>query len=52
MINHPPRSESFWLATWLAIILLALLTVLGIAAYRSPFMVFRLPEKTRAVPEE
>lgn len=43
-----PRSESFWLATWLAIILLALLTVIGIAAYRSPFMLFRLPEKSHS----
>ena len=40
-----PRSESFWLAVAFAGILFGLLTVLTVVAWRSPFVLFRLPEK-------
>lgn len=42
----PPRTEAFWLALTLAAIHAALLLVLVVIAWRSPFMLFRLPEKT------
>jgi cytochrome c-type biogenesis protein CcmE len=41
------RSEAFWLGMALAAILAGLLTVLTVVAWRSPFMLFRLPEKTQ-----
>jgi hypothetical protein len=44
--NRPPRSEAFWLALVIAAILLALLMVLTVIAWRSPFVLFRLPERT------
>jgi hypothetical protein len=47
MITHkPPRSEAFWLALVIASIHAALLLVLVVIAWRSPFMLFRLPEKS------
>jgi hypothetical protein len=48
MSDRPPRSEAFYLALIIAGIHAALLTVLAIIAWRSPFMLFRLPEKEKA----
>lgn len=45
MNAQPPRSESFWLALVIAAVLFAVLTVLTVIAWRSPFVLFRLPEK-------
>lgn len=47
-MEHPPHTESFWLALVIAGILFALLTVLTVIAWRSPFVLFRLPERTVA----
>lgn len=44
--TRAPRSEAFWLALVIAAIHAALLLVLVVIAWRSPFMLFRLPEKT------
>lgn len=41
------RSESFWLALAIAAILALVLLVLVIIAWRSPFVLFRLPEKEK-----
>ena len=46
MTDRPARSEAFWLAIVIASIHAALLAILAIIAWRSPFMLFRLPEKT------
>ena len=43
------RSESFWLALIIAAIHATLLLVLVVIAWRSPFMLFRLPEKSPSV---
>lgn len=43
---HPRRSEAFFLALVIAAIHAGLLSVLVIVAWRSPFFLFRLPEKT------
>ena len=45
---HPRRSEAFTLALIIATIHAGLLTILAIVAWRSPFVLFRLPEKTNA----
>lgn len=39
------RSEAFWLAVAIAAIHALLLLVLVIIAWRSPFVLFRLPER-------
>lgn len=50
MSDRPPRSEAFYLALVIASIHAALLTILAIIAWRSPFVLFRLPEKTTPPP--
>lgn len=45
-----PRSEAFYLALAFAAILALLLLVLTVVAWRSPFMLFRLPERTTPPP--
>jgi hypothetical protein len=45
--QHPKRSEAFILAIIIALIHAGLLTILAIVAWRSPFVLFRLPEKTQ-----
>ena len=50
MTDRPPRSEAYVLALVIAAIHAALLTILAIIAWRSPFMLFRLPEKITPPP--
>jgi hypothetical protein len=45
--RHPRRSEAFILAILIALIHAGLLTIIAIVAWRSPFVLFRLPEKTQ-----
>ena len=40
---HQPHSEAFWLALVIAVIHALVLAVLVIIAWRSPFVLFRLP---------
>lgn len=41
------RSESFWLALVIATIHALFLTVIVLLLWKSPFMLFRLPEKEK-----
>ena len=41
---RPARSEAFWLAVWISVIHLVLLAILAVVAWRSPYMLMRLPE--------
>jgi hypothetical protein len=43
---HPRRSEAFILALVIATVHAALLGVLTIIVWKSPFVIFRLPERT------
>lgn len=45
-MHRPPRPDAFYLAVIIAAIHALLLLVLVVIAWRSPFMLFRLPEKT------
>ncbi len=47
---RPRRSEAFWLALVIAATHGALLAILVIVAWRSPFFLFRLPEKSTPPP--
>lgn len=48
--GKPYRSESFWLAVWVSVIHLVLLAILAVVAWRSPFMLMRLPERIEVSP--
>jgi hypothetical protein len=41
---RPYRSESFWLAVIVSVIHLVLLGILAVVAWRSPYLLMRLPE--------
>ena len=47
---RPPRSEPFLLALVISAIHLVLLAILAVIAWRSPFLLMRLPERVPTPP--